>query len=371
MHILLVFTYEYSLKFWKDTGVLDREIHYFNHIKDRYRDVKFTILTFGDDSDLNFQKLFPNAKIIPVYSQIKMSKFKLVRYIKSFYLPFKLKNYLSDIDVIKQFQLQGAWISIIFKYLLKKPLYVRTGYDMYKFSIQENKSNFKRFLYRSLTWFSLKNSDLYTVSTNSDQKFLKNQFKLSHNIEVIPNWVLFKKPLKKFSERHSKKILSIGRLENQKNFSALINIFSNTDVEIDIVGTGSMFNELVKQKEELNTKVNFLGKLNFDELQQLYSNYNIFVSTSTFEGNPKTILEAQANDCLVIALEENNIKEIVIDEQTGFICNINNFQEKVLNSLNESSINKDIIKNAKQRVEKYNNLENIISMEIKLLSELN
>ena len=119
MHILLVFTYEYSLKFWKDTGVLDREIHYFNHIKDRYRDVKFTILTFGDDSDLNFQKLFPNAKIIPVYSQIKMSKFKLVRYLKSFYLPFKLKNYLSDIDVIKQFQLQGAWISIIFKYLLK------------------------------------------------------------------------------------------------------------------------------------------------------------------------------------------------------------------------------------------------------------
>ena len=50
-----------------------------------------------------------------------------------------------------------------------------------------------------------------------------------------------------------------------------------------------MFNELVKQKEELNTKVNFLGKLNFDELQQLYSNCNIFVSTSTFEGNPKTM----------------------------------------------------------------------------------
>ena len=95
--------------------------------------------------------------------------------IKSFYITFLLKNKIKDIDVIKQYQLQGAWISIIYKYLVNKPLIVRTGYDMYSFSIKEKKAILKRYLYKSLTNLSLKKSDLYTVSSQSDYNF-KNKF---------------------------------------------------------------------------------------------------------------------------------------------------------------------------------------------------
>ena len=85
---------------------------------------------------------------------------------------------MKDINIVKQNQLLGSWISLIIKLLYKKPLYVRTGYDMYKFSLQENKKYLTRKLYQALTKYTLKFADLYTVTSNSDRKFLTDSFKL-------------------------------------------------------------------------------------------------------------------------------------------------------------------------------------------------
>ena len=60
-----------------------------------------------------------NHKVIPIYSKLKKSKFKLINYLKSFFIPFYFKSQLRHIDVIKQNQLNGSWISIILKYILK------------------------------------------------------------------------------------------------------------------------------------------------------------------------------------------------------------------------------------------------------------
>ena len=38
----------------------------------------------------------------------------------------------------------GSWIPIILKLLIKKPLIIRTGYDILEFSIKENKSLLKK-----------------------------------------------------------------------------------------------------------------------------------------------------------------------------------------------------------------------------------
>ena len=62
---------------------------------------------------------------------------------------------LTDADIIYTNQLLGSWVAYTFKKRLKIPLIVRTGYDLYEFSILENKSLIKRLFYKYLTHFSL------------------------------------------------------------------------------------------------------------------------------------------------------------------------------------------------------------------------
>ena len=239
MHVVIFFTYDYSLKIWSDTGILDRELIYYEKMLDKNNDLQITFVTYGDDDDLDLAINLERIKVIPVYSTIKKNKSKIINFIKSFYIPFLLKNKIKDIDVIKQYQLQGAWISIIYKYLVKKPLIVRTGYDMYSFSIKEKKTILKKYLYKTLTNLSLKKSDIYTVSSQSDYNFLKINFKFDESKLLIrPNWVLevHNYPIE---NRSKNKILSIGRLEKQKNYFDLINSFAGSSFEIDIYGEGS------------------------------------------------------------------------------------------------------------------------------------
>ena len=79
----------------------------------------------------------------------------------------------------------------------------------------EEKGNFKITSYFILTQIALFFSDLYSVTTELDKKFLISKFKFTKNILLRPNFVLSNE-IKPIEERFSKKILSVGRLENQK-----------------------------------------------------------------------------------------------------------------------------------------------------------
>ena len=49
--------------------------------------------------------------------------------------------------------------------------------------------------------------------------------------------------------------------------------------------------------------ISFKGTLPNNELIAKYSEYQIFVSTSDYEGNSKTILESMGAGCVVVALK--------------------------------------------------------------------
>ena len=55
--------------------------------------------------------------------------------------------------------------------LKKIPLIIRTGYDMYEFSKNENKSYVKQFFYRLITKKSLKYADLYKLQVSAIKIF--------------------------------------------------------------------------------------------------------------------------------------------------------------------------------------------------------
>jgi glycosyltransferase involved in cell wall biosynthesis len=314
--ISVFFTYDYSIETLEESGLLEREMRIYRKIYQKYG---FEFLFFTYDKELVSKvKDFPEFEFIPIYKYVKISNNKIIRFLKSFIIPFKLKKYLKNTDIVYQHQLLGAWIPIIIKFLLKKPLQIRTGYDAYLFSLENNDHFYKTLFYKYLTKAAIKYSDLYTVTSMCDKNFLSKEFD-AKNIKVVPNWIDISKlqPVK----RAKHKILMIGRLEIQKNYPVAFDFLeiADSNIEIDIYGSGSKLSELESLSSKKNLKVNFLGNLSHEALMNEMPKYKYFLTTSLYEGNPKTVLEALSSKCIVFASDIKNHEEIITDGVNGFL----------------------------------------------------
>lgn len=356
MKVAFFFTYGYSLKSWENSGILQRELKILKELSKKYK-YEFTLITYGDNSDLKLLNKSEAFEVIPIYSLLKESKYKYINLMKSFMIPFKIKKIIDTHDIIHQHQLQGAWVSILTKLINNIPLLVRTGYDVFTFAKYESKSKFKIKLFKLLTKYSLKFCDTYTVTSKSDFSIIKTEFsKYINKVKIRPNYVDILNT-KDVLQRPRNKILSVGRLVDQKNFEKLIIEFTNSkdDIIIDIIGTGELENQILKKANTLNVKVNLLGNLSNNELMKLYQNYKFYISTSKFEGNPKSILEAMSAGCIVIASNIKNHSEIIENNKSGVLFDLNNPSLiKLINNLNENeSLCRELSNNATSYI--YNN----------------
>tara|TARA_X000000950_G_scaffold258545_1_gene326145 strand:- start:26174 stop:27292 length:1119 start_codon:yes stop_codon:yes gene_type:complete len=369
MKVIVIFTYGISLKHWVDSGIYDREMLLYQGLEKEHG-IEFTFITFGDSEDLKYFKGFDKSNILPVYSRIKHSKLNFFNFIKSIYFSFSLSKEFTDCQLIKTNQLSGSWIGIILKKVLGIPLIVRTGYNIYEFKVKENKSVLVQTFYKYLTKLSLKYSDLYIVTSNKDNIFLQNMVGTNTNIMVIPNYVP-KINLNEADSRHINKIISVGRLEKQKNFFDLLKHLKQTEFEIDIVGDGSERSKLIEFAKKENIKVNFLGKLEFQNLNNLYKEYKIFISNSSFEGNPKTILEAMANGCCIVATNIESHREIVVDEVNGFLYEeVSNVKAIIAKVMSDVNIFNKISRNNYDVVEQKYLLDLIKDKEVEIYRKL-
>ncbi|MAT48855.1 MAG: hypothetical protein CMA27_03385 [Euryarchaeota archaeon] len=368
MRVILFFSYGVSLRDWKNSGLFDREVKIYRNLANN-KNLKITFITYGDEEDLQYENEIPEIQIIPLFMYYKKFNNNLIQILNSLLIGFKLRNLIKDENVIvKTNQLWGSWVAIIFKITTRSSLIVRTGYDLLSFKVKENKSRIKISLYYLLTQFGLIFCNYYFVSSNTDKRYLMNKkFFFKNKIQLVPNWV----DVNKFDYQTKRSgIIAIGRLEKQKNFEYLIKSFQNTNKEITLIGDGSLRNKLVRLSEKLNCKVNFLGKINNNEVLNLISKHKYYVLTSLYEGNPKSLLEAMSLGCVVIAPKDENITEIIKDGVNGFIYqpdldNINN----LIDELERKDLT-DIRKKAFEYVVENNSLEIISNKEFATYTQI-
>jgi len=370
MHVLVILTYGVSFKDWAQSGLLDREILLYEKLL-KEKKIRFTFVSFGDSEDT---ELINDFNVIPFYKYNIPANGKLKNLFNSLIFPFKLKKLIDKPDLIKTNQLMGSWIAIMLKLIFAKPLIVRTGYDLFRFSIYEKKSLIKKIFYYILTQFSILFSDLYLVTSRTDKDFLKRYFiKSNKKIMILPNWVETNYELdkSKINLRHKDRILSVGRLVAQKNFSFLIYALKDLEIGIDIVGTGPEKNDLIEIANKNDTEVVFIGQYSNKELLKIYKKYNIFVSSSLYEGNSKSILEAMASGCVVLARDNENNREIIKDRKNGFLFTD---KQELLDSLNQlrndSKMLSEMSHNAINHVKKYNSLSKIANTEFELYKKV-
>jgi len=369
MNLILFFTYDTSLQDWKKSGLFEREVKLYKNIISTTNS-KIYFITYGDESDLIYSNEIPEIEIIPIYKYIKKNKNSLIRMFNSIFIGYKLKKIINlKNSIIKTNQLWGSWVAIIYKLMTKKnKLIIRTGYDLLTFKQYQNKNFFKILLYFFLTYISIILCDCYTVTSRIDEIKLKKFFLVNKKkILFLPNWVEVKNHK---NDNGNDNFVSVGRLEEQKNYEFLIKEFSNLDIGVDLIGEGSLRNHLKDKSRECNSKINFLGKFSNKEVLEKIQEYKYFILTSKYEGNPKTLLDAMSLGVIVIAPNIPNISEIIKHNENGILFNLKkNSLRNLVKILDTFDLSK-IRKNAYGYIKTNHSLDYLTKKEISIYKNL-
>jgi len=150
-------------------------------------------------------------------------------------------------------------------------------------------------------------------------------------IEVIPNAIelsIFIPPRQRAHDG-SVRLLFVGRFNAFKNVESLLEVAAQLktsgidNFELSLVGDGSTRANLERLTVEhgLSRHVRFLGWLERDDLVQIYRQADVFVTATTWEGMPNTVLEAMACGLPIIATRASGLSELVQDGVNGYLVN--------------------------------------------------
>lgn len=323
MKIGLFFTLGVSVELWDKMGILNREKSIYEEMLDLGEIDEVFWFTYGVNDKKYSYKLHPKIKIIEMPSLFK-SKIGILLY--SFCMPFLQRKYLTKLDLIKTNQMRGSWAAVLSKCLCKKSLVVRTGFT---WSIFVNKK-------RKIKLFSLDRfaeffeklayhyADKIIVSSYKDARYIKERYKLSYRkIKVIGNFVnteIFKP--KNGVKKYSQRIIFVGRLAPQKNLENLIKAMSGLPYILDIYynqGIKGYLEDLEDLAKNIGARIVFKGRINHNELADIFIKYPLFVLPSFYEGMPKVLLEAMASGIAVLGTDVDGIADIIRHNVNGWL----------------------------------------------------
>jgi len=142
------------------------------------------------------------------------------------------------------------------------------------------------------------------------------------NSFVIPNPVdtdLFK-PFNKSVAKKDAAGISVRALEWKYGLDIAIKAFANLNVELTIIGKGSLENYLKKLANLCKAKVKFITEgIEHQKLPAIYNDYLFFVAPSRVEAQGVAMCEAMACGLPIIATNVGGIPEFVIDEYNGLL----------------------------------------------------
>lgn len=150
----------------------------------------------------------------------------------------------------------------------------------------------------------------------------------------------------------AKKIVAVGRLEEQKNYSLLIKSFNLIadefkDYKVEIYGEGQERNKLEKQISDLNlsNRVLLMGRHN--DVHDRIKDASLYVLSSHYEGMPNALMEAMALGlpCIATNCSGGGPKKLITNGVNGIL--VENDDEVALSKeitlvLQGSQISKDL-----------------------------
>lgn len=157
-----------------------------------------------------------------------------------------------------------------------------------------------------------------------------------------------------------KKIVTVGRLEYQKNHELLVNAISHLhdkypEYILEIYGKGTLEKNLNKQVKELNAQSYIFLKGQVDDVYNQIKNAALFVLPSRFEGVSNALLEAMILGIPCVTSNYPGSNEVIIHKENGYIFKNEDLQDLIqIIDFALSNDNTEIVENAKEYMKKYN-----------------
>jgi N-acetyl-alpha-D-glucosaminyl L-malate synthase BshA len=199
--------------------------------------------------------------------------------------------------------------------------------------------------YEPVVTFSINESDGVTAVSEDLRNETYHSFKITNDIEVIPNFIDLEK-FKKQKKDHFKKaicpngevlVVHTSNFRKVKRVGDVINIFANIHAEIPakllMIGDGPERSKAEAQCRELDISqdVRFLGKL--EAVEEVLSVADLFLMPSEKESFGLAALEAMACEVPVISSDTGGLPELNVQGVTGFMSPVGDVEDMTRNAL--------------------------------------
>lgn len=206
------------------------------------------------------------------------------------------------------------------------------------------------------SWFSTTSTNLGDQIVVPSPKFhrLLLEQKVKRPIHIIPNGINlggFKSAKSPGSFRNrlgmqpdAPILLSVGRIDPEKRLDFLIDAFDRIadhvpTARLVFAGDGSARKKLEEHAASVRSKdrIHFLGMVNRADLPDLLHDAAVFLSASTTEVHPISVIEAIAAGLPVLAVQDEAFEGMVIDGENGHqtLLDVNVYSDTLLSLLKD------------------------------------
>lgn len=256
-----------------------------------------------------------------IYKDIKRvfieDKHKSILRVLDRFLCLKKEIKKSKPDVIINFWFQSAYLtSLMSKRITKRIIYSERG------DPGDSEYNGLLGIIRKILF---KRIDGFVFQTRMAMNYFNKEIRKKSI--VIHNPIFLKENICYNYENSVNKIVSIGRLHNQKNQKFLIETFhefikKHPEYILEIYGDGELKKELIKlvSKLQLTKNVFFMGTRK--DVHKCILDAKMFILTSDYEGMPNALIEAMSLGIPCISSNyspKDSVYEFIINKKNGFV----------------------------------------------------
>lgn len=287
------------------------------------------------------------------------------RYLYNILMPFIHYRYFKKVDVIRAYHLFGIVPAVISKLAFGKKFIFNYAYDYRAFARVSNRY-FQLILLACLMLLSRFSSKIFIANKNQLNKFSKTQ------AVYLPNGVDTSFFKHKKNSLSSVIILSVGRLEKQKNFESLIRAMKDLKAKLYIVGQGELRKKLLHLAKKNKVSVKIIGPIPHNQMPKYYHKADMFVSSSLIEGHPKALLEAMSVGLPIVATSVEGNRELIEDEINGLLCETStkSIHDAINRLIKDKKKAAMLGQKARLTVEREYNLDTLLSKEVQALQQL-
>jgi len=298
------------------------------------------ILTLSDSKNLDIEDKFFVKRIdrnLPI----------IYRWLKTIFTVYKLgKN--KDLIFVNGLGTETTIANIflkkkIIRKIVGDPVWER-AYNKGKISENFDEFQSKKYgvsisLQKKVRNFSIKNSDVVITPSQHLKNFILN-LGFYNKIETINNGITIPEESAQIFTNDQTNITIVSRLVTHKNIEKIIAAISdlnNSLIKLNIIGDGPELNQLqsIALKSDYKENIIFHGKLQRDDINNIFLNSDIYVQASNYEGLPHSLLEAMSYGIPVLCTPVGECKKLLGNEDRGYELELPVSKDNIKSKINE------------------------------------